>query len=194
MGEGDIFVESLHETEHFYTCVEVQKKVWGMDDILVVPVHLLITAQKNGGLVLGAFTEEGQMVGYLFGFLGTREPASHDQSAAERLKHCSHMMGVLPEYQTKGIGYLLKLRQREHVLSQELDLATWTYDPLESVNANLNVCKLGVVCDTYLRDIWTNDRRAECRRAFRPLASRMVGSQRTGGETNREGRREAEPG
>jgi len=60
----------------------------------------------------------------------------------------------LPEYQTKGIGYLLKLRQREHVLSQELDLATWTYDPLESVNANLNVCKLGVVCDTYLRDIY----------------------------------------
>jgi len=160
MGQGNVSVESLHETEHFYACEEVQKKVWGMDDISVVPAHLLLTAQKNGGLVLGAFNKEGEMVGYLFGFLGTRESTSEDQDAAQRLKHCSHMLGVLPEYQTKGIGYLLKLRQREHALSQGLDLVTWTYDPLESANANLNVCKLGVVCDTYLRNIYGEMRAA----------------------------------
>ena len=154
MAQESIRIERLHETEDFHACVEVQKQVWGMPDILVVPTHLLITAQKNGGLVLGAFNEEGKMVGYLFGFLGTREPSSEDQHAAGRLKHCSHMMGVLPEYQAKGVGYLLKLRQRDHALSQGLDLVTWTYDPLESMNANLNLCKLGVVSDTYLRDIY----------------------------------------
>jgi predicted GNAT superfamily acetyltransferase len=154
MAEEDIFIETLHQTEHFYAHEEVQKKAWSMDDSSVVPAHLLITAQKNGGLVLGAFNEKGEMVGCLFGFLGTREPISENEGLAERLKHCSHMTGVIPEYQTKGIGYLLKLRQREHALSQELDLVTWTYDPLESVNANLNVCKLGVVCNTYLRDIY----------------------------------------
>ncbi len=154
MREERILVESLHKTEHFYACEEVQKKAWGMDDISVVPTHLLLTAQESGGLVLGAFNEEGEMVGFLFGFLGTREPASEGQAVAERLKHCSHMMGVVPEYQTKGIGHLLKLRQREHALSQGLDLVTWTYDPLQSVNANLNLCKLGVVCNRYLRDIY----------------------------------------
>jgi predicted GNAT superfamily acetyltransferase len=154
VAEESIRIERLRETEDFYACVEVQKQVWGMPDILVVPTHLLITAQKNGGLVLGAFNEEGRMVGYLFGFLGTREPTSEHQHAAGRLKHCSHMMGVLPEYQAKGVGYLLKLGQRDHALSQGLDLVTWTYDPLESMNANLNLCKLGVVSNTYVRDIY----------------------------------------
>lgn len=154
MAKENILVKSLAETEHFYACEELQRKVWGMDDIWVVPAHLLLTAQKNGGLVLGAFNEEGEMVGFLFGFLGAGAPASVDQGAAQRLKHCSHMLGILPEYQAKGIGYLLKLRQREHALSQGLDLVTWTYDPLESVNANLNICKLGVVCDTYLDNIY----------------------------------------
>ncbi len=154
MREESIRIESLYQIEEFHACEELQKRIWDMDDIDVVPAHLLLTARKNGGLVLGAFNEQGEMVGFVFGFLCTRESTSEDQSASPRLKHCSHMMGVLPEYQTKGIGYLLKLRQREHALSQGLDLVSWTYDPLESANANLNICKLGVVCDKYLRDIY----------------------------------------
>jgi predicted GNAT superfamily acetyltransferase len=154
MAEEGIFIEYLHETQDFYCCIDIQKRVWRKDDILVVPPHLLITAQKNGGLVLGAFNEQREMVGFVFGFLGTREPASEGQAADQRLKHCSHMMGVLPEYQAKGIGYLLKLGQLEHALSQGLDLVTWTFDPLESANANLNVRKLGVISDTYLCDIY----------------------------------------
>jgi predicted GNAT superfamily acetyltransferase len=154
VAEERIRIERVREAQDFYACVELQKQVWGMPDILVVPTHLLITAQKNGGLVLGAFNEEGRMVGYLFGFLGTTEPTPEDQHVARRLKHCSHMTGVLPEYQAKGVGYLLKLRQRDHALSQGLDLVTWTYDPLESMNANLNLCKLGVISNTYLRDIY----------------------------------------
>jgi predicted GNAT superfamily acetyltransferase len=152
--EESIHIERLSDTEDFQACMELQKQVWGMPDILVVPTHLLITAQKNGGLVLGAFNEDKRMVGYLFGFLGITEPSSNDQPAAGRLKHCSHMMGVVPEYQAQGVGYLLKVRQREHALSQGLELVTWTHDPLESINANLNLCKLGVVSSTYLRDIY----------------------------------------
>lgn len=154
MAEERITVEKVTEVQHFHACEEVQKRAWGMDDILVVPIHLLITAQKNGGLVLGAFNEEGEMVGFLFGFLGATRTRAGDEKAPARLRHCSHMMGIVPEYQAKGVGYQLKLRQAEHVHSQGLDLVTWTYDPLESLNANLNVCKLGVVCDTYLRDTY----------------------------------------
>ncbi len=154
MAAERIHIERLTDPEDFQACTEVQKQVWGMPDILVVPTHLLITAQKNGGLVLGAFNEERRMVGYLFGFLGITEPSSEDQQPVGRLKHCSHMMGVVPEYQAQGVGYLLKLSQREHALSQGLELVTWTHDPLESINAKLNLCKLGVVSSTYLPDIY----------------------------------------
>lgn len=64
------------------------------------------------------------------------------------------MMGVAPEYQSAGVGYRLKLAQRESVLAQGLALITWTYDPLQARNAYLNIHKLGAVCRTYIRDYY----------------------------------------
>jgi predicted GNAT superfamily acetyltransferase len=64
------------------------------------------------------------------------------------------MMGVDPGCQGEGIGYQLKLAQREFALAWGLDLVTWTYDPLESRNAYLNVHKLGGVCQAYIRDYY----------------------------------------
>jgi predicted GNAT superfamily acetyltransferase len=154
MAPEQITVHKIQNTEHFYQCEEVQRRAWGMDNLSIVPAHVLIPAQQSGGLVLGAFNEKEKMVGFLFGFLGTRDPIPAGQTVAQRLKHCSHMMGVVPEYQSQGVGYLLKLAQAEHVRSQRLELVTWTYDPLESANANLNLCKLGVICNTYVPDYY----------------------------------------
>jgi predicted GNAT superfamily acetyltransferase len=141
-----ISIRALKEAAEFQQCEQLQRRVWGMGDISIVPLHLLLTAQKNGGLVLGAFDERGTMVGFVFGFLGMTDQG--------QVKHCSHMAGVLPQYQGQQIGYRLKLAQREHVLAQGLDLATWTYDPLEGTNASLNIGKLGVICRTYLPDVY----------------------------------------
>ncbi|MEE8392202.1 MAG: hypothetical protein V3S14_15610, partial [Anaerolineae bacterium] len=111
----------------------------------------LITAQKNGGMVLGAFDvasgeEGGRLIGFLFGFVGLTFDG--------RVKHCSHMAGVLPAYQSQNVGYRLKLAQRERALNQRMDLVTWTFDPLESRNARLNFHKLGATCRTYLRNLY----------------------------------------
>ena len=146
MEAATISIERVTGIQSFHRCEELQRLVWGMDDTSVVSLHLLLTAQKNGGLVLGAFDEQGTMVGFVFGFLG--------MTSQGQIKHCSHMAGVLPEYQGQQIGYRLKLAQREHVLTQGLDLATWTYDPLEGTNASLNIGKLGVICRTYLPDVY----------------------------------------
>ena len=148
MHKEDVSIKKLTTIQQFRQGEELQGRVWGMSDTDVVPLHLLLTAQKNGGLVLGAFDEEGKMIGLLFGFLGARD------TTARQLKHCSHMMGVLEEWRGHGVGYRLKLAQREHALAQELELVTWTYDPLESLNAALNIGKLGVVCRTYFRDLY----------------------------------------
>lgn len=130
----------------FHACEALQRRVWAMpDDLEVVPLHLLVTVQRNGGLLLGAFDGK-ELVGFVFGF-----PA---YGRVGKPKHCSHMMGVAPEYQGTGIGYQLKLAQREFALAQGLDLVTWTYDPLESRNAQLNILKLGGVCRFYIRDYY----------------------------------------
>jgi predicted GNAT superfamily acetyltransferase len=61
---------------------------------------------------------------------------------------------VLPAYQNKGIGYALKLAQRQAALAQKLELITWTFDPLQARNAYLNLNKLGAVCNTYLSNLY----------------------------------------
>jgi predicted GNAT superfamily acetyltransferase len=136
----------------------VQRLAWGIDEVDIAPAHLLFTVGKNGGVVLGAYAPvdgRERMVGFVFGFLGTREGHYGPEAPAQvKLKHCSHMMGVLPEWQGRGVGYALKLAQREAVRAQALRLITWTYDPLESRNAKLNISKLGAVCNTYQVNVY----------------------------------------
>ncbi|MEZ4767759.1 MAG: hypothetical protein R2844_04965 [Caldilineales bacterium] len=133
----------LHDVER------LQAEVWNLPDVEIVPLHVLTTAARNGGLLLGAFDGE-RLAGFVFGFPGLTPEG--------RLKHCSHMAGVHPAYRDQNLGYRLKLAQREHVLAQGIDLITWTFDPLEARNAWLNFGKLGAVCNTYLRNIYGNMR------------------------------------
>ncbi len=129
------------------TAVEqLQIDAWQMDDKLeVVPGHMLLTFHKNGGVLLGAYAE-GRLVGFVAGFVGLMGDG--------RFKHASHMMGIHPEFQGQGIGFRLKLAQRQAVQQQGLDLITWTYDPLEVANARLNIHKLGAVCCTYIPNLY----------------------------------------
>ena len=143
-------VREMRTHEEFRAVERLQREVWGLPEVDVVPDHLLITVQKNGGWVLGAFERgpsgEERLVGFVFGFVGLTPQG--------KVKHCSHMAGVAPSRRDRNIGYLLKLAQRRRVLEQGLDLITWTFDPLESRNAHLNFRKLGVVCRTYIRELY----------------------------------------
>ncbi len=64
------------------------------------------------------------------------------------------MLAVHPDYRDLGVGFKLKRAQWQMVRQQGIDLITWTYDPLQSRNANLNIARLGAVCSTYLRDFY----------------------------------------
>ena len=138
------------KTEDEYHAVErLQREIWGAQDIEIIAFETLMTAHKNGGVMLGAFDlveGEERMVGFVFGFAGL--------TADCRVKHCSHIAGALPGYRDRGVGYALKLKQREIVMAQGMDLITWTFDPLESRNARFNFHKLGATCDVYLRNLY----------------------------------------
>jgi predicted GNAT superfamily acetyltransferase len=136
----------LLETIEEMSAVEaLQREVWPGSETDVVPAHLLITVIHNGGLVLGAFVEN-KLVGFVFGF-----PGLESTPDGPRPKHCSHMAGVLPDVRDSGLGFALKRAQWQMVRHQGLDHITWTYDPLLSRNAYLNIARLGAVCSTYRR-------------------------------------------
>ncbi|NJN84274.1 MAG: hypothetical protein HC802_19660, partial [Caldilineaceae bacterium] len=100
----------------------------------------------------------GGMVGAAFWWLGVGVERV-DQAASPnpllKLKACSHMLGVLPEWQGQRVGLRLKLAQREAVLRQGLtDWVTWTYDPLYRPNGVFNIHRLGATCNTYARNVY----------------------------------------
>jgi predicted GNAT superfamily acetyltransferase len=151
---SQFLIRPLESHSDFLQAEDVQRAAWGMsDDSAMVPLHLLITIAHNGGLVLGAFIPDGMLVGFLFGFLG-RTDGERASLMGTSLYHCSHMMGVRPEYQGHSVGYLLKCAQREHALGQGLQLIVWTYDPLMSVNAWLNIGRLGAICHHYIPNLY----------------------------------------
>jgi predicted GNAT superfamily acetyltransferase len=140
-------IRALSSIEDFHQAEEVQRRAWYMSDSLnIVPLNALLPIQKYGGLVAGAFEASGEMIGFVFGFLGLTKQGGY--------KHCSHMLGVVPEAKSRNVGYALKCFQRQYTLAQGFDLITWTYDPLESANAKLNIVKLGCIARIYHRNFY----------------------------------------
>jgi predicted GNAT superfamily acetyltransferase len=138
-------------------CERLQREIWGFAESAVVPDHLMLTAIRSGGCLLGAYDKEiSQLIGFAFSFIGLQDG---------RLKHASLMTGVLPEVRYQGVGHQLKLAQREFVLGQGLELITWTFDPLQSANAHFNLKKLGVIAPSYERDLY-GDMRSELNRGL----------------------------
>ena len=119
---------------------DIQKEAWGFSDLDIVPAATLIATQHAGGIVLGAF-ESSRMIGFAYAFPGFE----HGRASMH-----SHMLAVRPEYRNAQAGFYLKLAQRERTLEKGLDEITWTFDPLQSLNAHLNFSKLGVVSNRYL--------------------------------------------
>ena len=141
----EIIIRPLEHWDEYLAVEEMQRTVWQMPDWRdAVPANLLIAMRKNGGILLGAFDGKN-IIGFVFSFVGTDE-----SNGALKLKHHSHMLAVVPEYQSRNIGARLKFAQRDMALTQGIDLMTWTYDPLQALNANLNLVRLGAIARHYI--------------------------------------------
>lgn len=140
-------IESINE---MHQVVEIQRLVWHENDTDIIPAHLINSAVHNGGLLIGAYVDQ-ELVGFVFGF-----PGLYLTPDGPRLKHYSSILGVRPEHSDQGIGFALKRAQWQMVRHQGIDRITWTFDPLLSRNAWLNITRLGAVCNTYFRDFYGN--------------------------------------
>ncbi|GAB4509785.1 MAG: hypothetical protein OHK0046_05410 [Anaerolineae bacterium] len=153
--DDQIQIRALRTLSEMAPAVELQKAYWGDDGEMLVPAHMLFTIATCGGHVLAAMDGD-RMVGVLIGLLGTDIEAD-DRPAMANLMIASKRMVVLPEYRSQGIGYRLKIAQREAAIKQGIRLVTWTFDPLLAKNAHLNLHKLGCISQQYLVDYYGND-------------------------------------
>jgi predicted GNAT superfamily acetyltransferase len=125
-------------------CVQLQREAWGLADIEVIPVRMFITQNRVGGLVLGAF-DNNELVGFLNAMPGVRDGMPY---------WYSQMLAVRSTHRNRGIGSDLKLAQRDFARKQGIHLIEWTFDPLESKNAYLNIAKLGVIVRRYYVNLY----------------------------------------
>lgn len=139
---GEVSVRELRHNEEFNACERLQLRIWLDRDVFFVPSLVLNTARRGGGIVLGAYTAEGWLTGFVCSYLGLAEDG--------RLMHCSQLLAVDPEHRMRGVGFRLKAEQRARVLRQGIGLITWTFDPLLAANARLNLGKLACVSSEYL--------------------------------------------
>jgi predicted GNAT superfamily acetyltransferase len=111
---------------------ELVSRVWGEEELRP---SLARAFQHAGCGVYGAADAGGGLVGFVLGFLGWNDG----------IHMHSHMLAVLPEWQSRGVGYALKLAQRAACLEAGVEEARWTYDPLVARNGWFNLVKLGTV-------------------------------------------------
>ncbi len=136
-----IAVRPLDRLEEFRECEHILKAVWGN---VGVGSEVLAVTQKYGGVVLGA-SVNGKIAGCLYAFLARRHG---------RLIHWSHIMAVRRAYRNLGLGLRMKLAHRRLALAQGLKSICWTFDPLQSRNAALNLARLGARVEEYIADFY----------------------------------------
>ena len=141
---SDVTLRPLGLAEEFRACVALQESTWGQDGE-TVPVSLLVSATHVGGLVLGAYDAGETLLGFVFGLAG---------ADARGALHWSHMLAVRADVRGAGIGRALKERQRAELALQGVDRIAWTFDPLQSRNAHLNINRLGARVVEYVDDMY----------------------------------------
>ena len=114
---------------------ENQQLIWNMPASEAMPVWKLLTIASTGGLLIGAF-EKKQNVAHAL-LTPARDPLSNEAFLY------LDMIGVLPEFRSNKLGERMLRLAQEKALQLGYKTIQWTFDPLESANANLYIRKLG---------------------------------------------------
>lgn len=136
-------IRACRSRQELAACVTLQEVIWGYGANEVYPLRLFINLSGIGGHVLGAFTPQGKVVGFVAAL-----PAWHGR---QRYYH-SLSLGVLAAHENRGLGRALKLAQRREALRAGMDCIEWTFDPLKAKNAYFNLVRLGAIARRYLPD------------------------------------------
>jgi predicted GNAT superfamily acetyltransferase len=144
-GEIKITIGPFRGLADYETCSEIQREVWRCEDIDIVPVPLLVAANRLGGFSLGAYNSLGELIGFCWSLPGSEH--------GELFQH-SHMLAVRAAYRNFDVGYKLKLAQRKETLRRKLDTIVWTFDPMQPLNAYFSLGKLGARAGAYFENFY----------------------------------------
>ena len=140
MSEPDVIIRECVTVEDFQQCIELERAVWKDDDIGIMPIRLYLISKACKAPTIGAFDQSGRLVGFVHTMLAL---------VGKNVVYHSHLAAVVEDLRHKDIGYRMKLAQRQFAIEAGIPLIIWTFDPLQSRNAHLNINKLGAIIRRY---------------------------------------------
>lgn len=144
--ETSIWVGELDRPADFVEASELYSATFGYTDRNLSLNPLLLTALvDNGGVAVGARTDDGALVAFAYGFRGQQ---------GDRAYLYSQAAFVARGAQSMGLGRRLKEAQRQAALDRGLTAMRWAYDPLLTHNAHFNLSTLGARGIAYRPDYY----------------------------------------
>ena len=151
MTHSGVRIRELRGPEDAVAVTRLFADVWQLRPGDPVPIDeaMLIALAHSGSYV--ALAEHGsgdqvELVGGCVGFFTAPPvPALH-----------SHITGVRRDLAGRGVGTALKRHQRTWCLARGVEMITWTFDPLVSRNAHLNINRLGARVSEYMINFYGN--------------------------------------
>jgi predicted GNAT superfamily acetyltransferase len=144
--DDEITIRRAETIADYRACQEAQRRAWGIsEEGYVIPVATMVGANLHGGLVLGAFLAGGGAAALSFAFLARIDG---------RICLYSQLTGVVPGYQSRGLGYEIKQLQRAIARSEGIELIVWAFDPLQAGNAHFNLARLGAAARHYIENMY----------------------------------------
>ncbi|MEK6320443.1 MAG: hypothetical protein AABN33_02040 [Acidobacteriota bacterium] len=140
MAGAEVAIRECSSIEDFQQCIELERAVWKDDDLGIMPIRLYMISKACNAPTIGAFESSGRLVGFVHTMIALMD---------KHVVYHSHLAAVREDLRHKDIGYKMKLAQRQHAIQAGAPLIVWTFDPLQSRNAHLNVNKLGAVIRRY---------------------------------------------
>lgn len=139
-----ITYRDLQTQEELEQVADLEKAVWTLEDRAIVPYQIMMVMIRCGGHVAGAFDGE-KLVGFTMA-LASRQ--------GDEWRLWSHMAGVSHTHRKQGIGFGLKQYQRQWAMANGYHTIAWTFDPLQRVNANFNLRRLGAIGVHYRQNVY----------------------------------------
>ena len=97
----EIVIRHCEGLEELEACVQLQKEVWGFNDIDIVPARVFLVASKIGGQVIGAFRGD-EIIGYALSIPGNRNGHVYLHSHMLAVKEGCRNLGSRTEAQTRA--------------------------------------------------------------------------------------------
>jgi predicted GNAT superfamily acetyltransferase len=133
-------IRELRDLDDLEQLAQLFASIWGRTGEPPISSDILKALALSGNYLSGAYAE-GRLIGGLVGWLGGTPRGD--------LHMHSHILGVLPGSERRGLGFDLKQHQRRWCLAREVNVMEWTTDPLVRRNVYFNLTKLGAEASEY---------------------------------------------